>query len=198
MTKLIQESKALATAYLAHNERIAIGLNEETKFSLEPPGEAGEEGDDTPEAIEILCRDLLQNFIVHYFLASQIEGEIYEKIAGVTPAVNSCDFMGIAIEHAEEIRMTKLNNKKKDVRETSDVFFNVTDNVRESKSHISKERASKSCFNCGNNDHFIKECPNCFYCKKKGHDTFRCYKRRDDNVPYCTYCKKDTLPKIAN
>ena len=94
MTKLIQESKALATPYLAHSERIALGLNEETKFSVEPPGENGEESDAAPEPIEILCRDVLQNFIVHYFLASQIEGGIYEKIAGLTPAVNSCDLNG--------------------------------------------------------------------------------------------------------
>ena len=98
-------------------------------------------------------------------LLSQIEGEIYDKIAGVTTEVSSCDFMGMAIEHVEEIRMTKLNNKKKeDIREHSDVLFNV----RENKVIVSKERLSKNCFNCGNNDPFIKGCPNCLYCKKKG------------------------------
>ena len=85
MTKLIQESKALATAFLAHNERIALGLNEETKFSVEPPGAAGEEDNDAPEPIEVSCRDLLQNIIVHYFLASQIKGEIYGENCGCNP-----------------------------------------------------------------------------------------------------------------
>ena len=105
-----------------------------------------------------------------------------EKIAGVTPAISSCDFMGMAIEHAEEIRMTKLDNKKKDdIRENSDVLFNV----KENKTIVSKEIFSKICFNCGNNDHFIKNYTNCLYFKKKGHDAYRCYKRREDYVLYC-------------
>ena len=127
--------------------------------------------------------------MVHYFLASQIENEIYDKVAGVTPAVNACDFMGMAVEHAEEIRMTKSNIKKEDTQKT-DALFYVKDNVREIRVTITKERSSKNCFNCGNNDHLIRDCPNCLYCKKMDHDAYRCYKRRDDNVPYCSNCKK--------
>ena len=88
MTKLIHKSKTLAIAYLANEDRIAFGLNEDSKFQIKLPGAAGADGN-APAAVEILCRDILQNLIIHYFLASQIENEIYAKVAGVTPAVNS-------------------------------------------------------------------------------------------------------------
>ena len=191
MTKLIQESKALAVAYLSNEERINFGLTEDTKFHIKLPGPADAAGN-FPTSVEILCRDLLQNFIIHYFLASQMDNEIYDKVAGVTPAVNACEFMGKAVEHAEEIRMTKSNNnkKKEDIHEGPDVLFNVKENSRENKNYISKERTTRNCYNCGNTDHFRKDCPCCLYCKKKGHDAYKCYRRIDDNVPYCTYCKK--------
>ena len=196
MTKLIQESKALAVAYLSNEQRNEFGINEDTKFQIKLPGPADRAGN-APTFADLMCRDLLQNFIIHFFLASQLDSDIYEKVAGITPAVNACEFMGKTVERAEEIRMTKLNSKKKEeVRDIPDVLFNVKENARDNKIHTQKDRSSKSCFNCGNNDHFIKDCPNCLYCKKRGHDAYKCYKRRDDKVPYCINCKRPGhLPK---
>lgn len=172
MTRLENATRAITEAYLNRESMRNLPMDIDSSVDL---------GDDSD--VEITCQDLLQNFLMHMFLATQVDSKVYDKLSDLTPDVSSTKFMSKTVQLAEKQRLLKLEGKKsKEAKtESSDVLYKV------------ETKSERKCYGCNKPGHFKQDCPTnefCKYCKTKGHEIQKCRKRVANNISYCTKCMK--------
>lgn len=189
MTKIQTQTQALVESYLSHPEMTKVGLLPECEIEtvILYPGGGGESG---PYTISI--QQLLQNFSMHLFTATQLPNSTYDKLAGITPNVSSTRFMSLTVRAAQKQELDESYKcKKKPVIDKNQVIFQVQ--KREQQTY-SKQRGDnkKACFRCGNTNHISKDCrveTYCSFCKIKGHTLKVCRKKKSQGK-FCATCKK--------
>ena len=191
MTKLENESRALAEAYLNNEKMSELPLNTDTKIILR-------NGNDISQSA------ILQNFIMHFVLANQLDYERYIKLNGITPDISSTRFMSQAVKLAEREKIIKNEGRKNQDKEiSSEVLYKIHAGSNKNESLVRNE---KSCFLCGKQGHLKRDCRYakdnkktndlrqvgefCKYCKVKGHDALKCRTRITKKIPMCTKCLK--------
>ena len=175
MTRLENATRAIAEAYINRECMSDLSINLETNLNL------GVDAD-----IEISCQNMIQNFLMQYILATQLDSKVYDKIAKITPDVSSTTFMSKTVQIAEKDKLFKqegIKSRNHGKSESSEVLYKVD---------AKEERVCRGCKKAG---HLKQNCPIsnlifCKFCKIRGHETLKCRNRISNNVKYCTKCKR--------
>jgi len=168
------------------------------------------------QARPILLLDVLQNFLMHVVMATQLTNKVYTQVSTNGPELLSTDVMSETVRAVEKYKLTHPN--KKPARSSSDVVWQTSnrpghsgrsnqrtaqpfktktpqksDSTTQSRLQPTNNRSSKSelkCYNCNGKGHTRKECRTCSYCKTYGHTAKKCSERMAAaKGKYCHECK---------
>ena len=122
MTTLENAPLAVAEAFLKFEKLTNKEFNETSNIEL--LGEADKESQSSnqggAETGPILLTEVLQNFILHLFIASQAAGKVYDKVSHLGPRHSSTKVMAETVKEAE--RHT-LNTVKSPVKRKNEVIW---------------------------------------------------------------------------
>lgn len=209
MTRLETQARAVIEAYLSAPHMSTVPLSMNTQVIVTEG--VDENGDELIRTMP--CADVLQNFCMHLYMASQLNDQVYDKIHTTTPATSSTAFMAKAVQTAERERQLKVDGRRPNESNATNAVLYQMQHKGEKKTP--QNTAPKNCFSCGKSGHFQRECRSqqkCIYCKASGHMAIKCYKRIKDRVAICVNCNRlghdtkqcrsksasDTLKKCSN
>ena len=178
INRLENLSRAIIEAYLSHDHMGVIGVIPGAEINGAQP------------IVQIDA--LLQNFVMHLMLASQLPVEVYNKVSSITPYSSSTKFMARAVQAAEKEKLNKAEKEKTREKLEREVLYNM--NVRENSNpnNPKQGKEQRSCHGCHKVGHLLKDCRAklfCKFCKFSGHDTANCHNRKRANALYCTKCE---------
>jgi hypothetical protein len=115
MTKLETQSLAVVEAYVNNSTMAEAGIQIETHVGTTPE-------DENP----ILVAELLQNFMMHLIMATQLPKKTYDTVARVTPRTTSTKFMSIAVKEAEKYKLLEGEaDRKKSRHDPHEVIYKI-------------------------------------------------------------------------
>jgi hypothetical protein len=94
MTKLETQSLAVIEAYVNTSAMEEAGIKVDTHVGPTPEG-----------TNPILVVELLQNFMMHLMMATQLPKKTYDNVAKVTPVITSTKFMSLAVKASEKYKL---------------------------------------------------------------------------------------------
>ena len=183
MTTLENYSRGLVEAYLSSASMEEVDITMETKLDQSVCGKRP----------KILLSDVLQNFILHHYISTQVSNPIYDKLAGITPMEEATTFVSNAVKTAARDRLFKTEGKRKpDMVKDPETMFQT--HVNQLSTGKSVTVADKQCFQCQRYGHLKRDCKSlvvCKYCNKLGHSLKECRKlARDKALKKCSSCKR--------
>lgn len=200
MTRMENQSRAVVEAYLNGNENNRVGVSPSTTLN----------DDDDENDGHLALIDVLQNFLMHLITSTQLQSNVYDKIAPITAADASTRFMSRAVEAAERQKMSDGNRypRKRD-NNSNDVIWEVREQAERQNERKPRykptERSAKPrpyntknrdtcCLKCGESTHISRECKAtklyCSFCKIKGHVVKICQKRLAQAAgKHCKNCR---------
>ena len=208
MAKLENMSRAIVEAYLKNDLLTKGEFSEKTELKLTVSTQNTEESASTatasvsPQPLYLL--DVMQNFILHIFVASQVNNKIYDKLNSIGPRKTSTRFMAETVKTTERY---SLNSHKKPTPRRDDAIWKATSNYephrvaqprkqqRPNATQIratgqKNDKSSTICFTCKQTGHYKHQCTKCAYCRQEGHASKNCTLRIKNNKgKYCTNCK---------
>ena len=103
MTTLKNTSLVVAEAYLKSEKLTNEEFNDTSnvKILAEADAESQASNPEDTETIPILLKEILQNFTLHLFLASQAPGKIYENVSHLGPRLSSTKVMAKTVKATE-------------------------------------------------------------------------------------------------
>ena len=209
MTKLESQSRALIESYLTKESLHNIGIFHDTHLAV-----AHDENGDVIETIPLA--DILQNMVMHMFIATQLSDAVYQKLTDISPNVPSTRFMSKVVTTTEKEKLLKKEyqkERKEGASPSNEVLYTIQ-NVQPTKNTGSQSNKKhedtnkynntntyanpptfrgKRCYICNRTGHYARNCrqkPNCEYCRNSGHDVRMCHKRQKDRVSFCTNCSR--------
>ena len=167
------------------------------------------------EIILIQLKEVLQNFVLHLFIASQAPGKIYKKVSFLGPRHSSTKVVAETVKTTERhaLNAIKSPSKKKD-----EVLWKAghsqekppgryalakplqTRYLQKESMYTQKDRqyheavqpfvkAPMLCFRCGQAGHLKRDCDRCAYCKIKAHHPKTFHRRiKDAKGKFCSHC----------
>ena len=197
ITNMKALSRATVETYLRNQALTKNKFDESSELPVFEDDE-NEENDEPP----IIILDLLQNFLLHVLMASQLNPKIYEKVQNMGPDTPSTGLISDTVK-AQEAYNQKKGNKTKI---KSEVIWKV-DNKRPavakipnppqaqqfSKNNIKSPEynkpvpkpnyaKNKMCYTCGSESHLKKECNRCQACGNIKKDPAH---PREYEIKYC-------------
>ena len=199
MTSLELATRAVAEAYLSHKPLTRSHFGERTKiYPLDgttgtvpptpPPLPSTSAASTTP--IEIYLQDVIQNVLMHVFIATQTPNSIYEKLAAMGPSHTSTKLMAETVKTVEK---HKLMNASRKTETHNDVIWRAHQGQGTPQNEYSatdkRDETEFKCYNCGKKGHISKKCKSCSFCKKYGHKAKTCRERiAKAKGKYCSNC----------
>lgn len=206
MTRLENQTQAVAEAYLTKEAMIELGITANSKINIESEQGSDSEDDEDNSAITVLS--LLQNYTMHLLMSNQLSCKTYDKVSKITPVTAPTRFMSLAVQAAEKQRLfDRDESKKRGKPETNAVIFSLNNQQRNQTrgNHHQKIRKdereathqpqpnqgfSRACFKCGMDNHIKRDCrvdTYCSFCRIKGHTLKVCRKKKAQGK-YCKNC----------
>ena len=219
MTRLEVQSRATIEAYLQQPD-VAEKISQTTKLAVRvhnvpiapppPPAENGEnlahQGQPLVEQIiegELLY-DVLQHFVMHLLMASQLNDKVFDKLNKCGPGTLSTDIMATVVHEDAKLCLLEKDKKIKTIparnEYNQDAIFQINNepehvlyttkerkvngNMGQSGQSTAQIRPTINQNNYKPNNGRKEKTPYCFRCGSKVHWTKYC------NVPtYCTFCQ---------
>ena len=216
MTALQNNTRAVVEAYL-RNEALTEGefgegtiipgsiplpstpSSTSTSSTSVPPAHSAQAASTTT------MKKVMQNLLMHLFIASETENKVYNKLANIGPKNSSTKFMSETVKAIEKQKL--LNNTKKTVANNHEVIWQaarVTPHPPQrqtaavagaprpptAQGPIDNNRPPLKCHNCNQTGHIKRDCKTCSYCTKYGHTAKLCRARiAQAKGKYCSTCK---------
>ena len=179
MTRLENVSRALVEAYIQGPaiRNVPMDMDSGVLIPAENPN-------DPPRLL--LCIDIIQNILMHIFMATQLPDKVYDKINSVTPVHTSTSFMAEAVKLAEKDRLNTASRQRRP-RDNNDTLYTIQTNDTKPQ----PTSAKRECYRCGKPGHFQTRCNAtiyCSFCALIGHNAKQCRKRAQDGTVYCSKC----------
>ena len=209
MTNLENATRAVVEAYLKNESLIKGEFGLESKVPLLSPAQqaASSQTTQATTASTMLLIDIIQNFVLQLFVANHAPTKVCDKISHYGPQNTSTKFMAETV-HATE-RHLSVNRKGTHPRR-NETIWKSTQIPRQEKGptkvtstktpapskpsyhliHEQRNKTSMSCYRCGEEGHFKRECDKCGYCRGTGYSAKNCRRRiREARGKYCEHCK---------
>lgn len=204
MTNLEMSSGAAAEAYV-NNEALTKGRFDAKSLipnSIPPPGSPASDASDddgAPQIDPLFLIDVIQNYTIHLFAATQADNKIYEQIANCGPELSSTRIMGKVVRATKKHKIS-CQKKPENTNEIAFQARQVTGPQTDQKSVArqtfntttdqSYNKAVVTCFRCKQPGHVKRECPACAFCLKTGHRAKDCRTRlAQAKGKYCRNCQ---------
>ena len=193
MTSLEIASRAAAEAYLnyepltkgkfGHNTKLSNATAVGTSAIPPPPPPPSSTTDD------ITLLNVLQNYTMHLFVATQVSNKVYEKVSSLGPTTSSTRFMAETVKTFEKYKLLSASKTKRPEK-NAEVIWRANKQQPTSTTTAKYERPEVKCYNCDKMGHMKKDCKTCSYCKKYGHIARECKKRlAEAKGKFCNNCK---------
>lgn len=207
MTALENASRAVAEAYLKNDALTHGDFGERTILPATIPVPPPQPSTSTPPAVvpqaasPTTLLNVLQNFVMHLFLASQTANKVYDKLANYGPRNSSTKFMAETVKTVEKYKL--LTSTKKPAN-TNEVIWQVrrtppplqpqpiVTELRNAGAHstVDNNRPPIRCHNCNQIGHVKRECKTCSFCTRYGHTAKLCKARiAQAKGKYCNNCR---------
>ena len=221
ITNLENATRAVVDAYLNNEALTDKEFNKETTLKLGTATAATAATTSTTTTTTtpktpkpLLLSQVLQNLLLHMFVASNTSTKTYERVAHLGPRTRSTTFSSETVKSLDKQR--SISSSKGTHRRPDEVLWKATYSPRYEKrptpstqakpqattnqvkpsTNEQRVKTSTGCFRCGDEGHMKKDCLKCAYCLKTGHSVKNCRRRiRDAKGKYCENCK---LPDSHN